>query len=74
MKAEEYLKNKGLDPDKIGKEEYYVDCTTHKDLLQFMKQYANQRVIEELEALKLCNGVGMDLEIIIDDIIKQLKQ
>jgi len=44
------------------------------DVIILMNDYANQRIIEELEALKLCNGVGMDLEIIIDDIIKELKQ
>jgi hypothetical protein len=36
--------------------------------------FINERVIEELEALKLCNGVCIDLEIEIDEIIKELKQ
>ena len=39
-----------------------------------IEQYANQRVIEELEDLKLCHGVWIDLEIEIDEIMKELKQ
>jgi hypothetical protein len=42
--------------------------------MELIEQYANQRVIEELEDLKLCHGVCIDLEIEIDEIIKELKQ
>ena len=49
----------------------YID---EEALEECMEQYANQRVIEELEDLKLCHGVCIDLEIEIDEIIKELKQ
>lgn len=68
MKAEEmiikYVVSNGTTTERLN----------DSDVIILMNDYANQRIIEELEALKLCNGVGMDLEIIIDDIIKELKQ
>ena len=52
-----------------------IECENkHLKIEELLEQYANQKVIDELEALKLCNGVGIDLEITIDEIIKELKQ
>ena len=49
-------------------------CSICEYIKEKIKHYANQRVIEELEDLKLCHGVCIDLEIEIDEIIKELKQ
>lgn len=43
-------------------------------LRELVDKHTNQKIIEELEDLKLCHGVCIDLEIEIDEIIKELKQ
>ena len=70
MKTKECLKNSSY---MYHPEMKRVQFDGH-DMVGFADDIANQRVIEELEALKLCNGVGIDLETTIDEIIKQLKQ
>ena len=63
--------------DILHEGEYWLHTHRKKtldDSMELIKHYANQRVIEELEDLKLCHGVCIDLEIEIDEIIKELKQ
>ena len=63
--------------DILHEGEYWLHTHRKKtldDSMELIKDYANQRVIEELEDLKLCHGVCIDLEIEIDEIIKELKQ
>tara|TARA_R100000951_G_C2553888_1_gene153355 strand:+ start:446 stop:652 length:207 start_codon:yes stop_codon:yes gene_type:complete len=68
MKAEEIMKHYTLNlTDKSNNKWRVIEVENAED-------YANQRVVDELEDLKLCNGVGIELEFIIDEIIKELKQ
>ena len=63
--------------DILHEGEYWLHTHRKKtldDSMELIKHYANQRVIEELEDLKLCHGVCIDLEIEIDEIIKELIQ
>ena len=63
--------------DILHEGEYWLHTHRKKtldDSMELIKHYANQRVIEELEDLKICHGVCIDLEIEIDEIIKELKQ
>tara|TARA_R110000868_G_scaffold325468_1_gene586257 strand:+ start:177 stop:443 length:267 start_codon:yes stop_codon:yes gene_type:complete len=52
MKATEFLKNKGVDPEKIGLEHFDVDCLSHYDLVNYLDEYANIEVMTELENIK----------------------
>ena len=79
MKATEFLKNKGVDPEKIGLEHFDVDCLSHYDLVNYLDEYANIEVMTELENIK---GDIKDLDNVnarplccddIDSLIRQLR-
>ena len=46
--------------------------TAIENIIDSAVDYANKRIVEELEALKICKGVSIDVEILIDDIIEEL--
>ena len=79
MNATEFLKNKGVDPEKIGLEHFDVDCLSHYDLVNYLDEYANIEVMTELENIK---GDIKDLDNVnasplccddIDSLIRQLR-